>query len=728
MTRPVPAPAIEQSVKTCLVSGAAGVVGAALGQWLLARDWYVTALDPRPPVRLMQSAAASGCSHRLRWVHGRAADSEALQAALAGQHCVAHLERFTDSQESLAWPDAMPIHARGCEALLGACAAAQLPVLLGSSAAVYGAAVCDLTEATAAVFSDVSHPRWRVGLADAYAEQSAGSLASSAGLRYCTARLIDVYGTPLQAGDDADPSEIAEFLAHLMRNEALPLGLAGDVLRSPCHADDAAEALGLLLESLSGLGPAEPAAILGQAFNIGRREPATLAHLADLLEHLSGRRVGRNAAQGLGSAAAVQRRVPIVDKLHEVLGWRARVSLRDGLARVLADLGLRTSDACAADPVIQVPFIQADLHLDNSLLQTLGLALASGQVTNHGPQAVALEAELGEWFGQPVALSGSGTGGLTAALLALGRRGVAILPSFTYLATLNAVRAAGMTPLFCDIDPGTWTMSAVHLRQLVERNRGVAAVVPVTVFGVVPDLAALAALTRPRGIALVLDDAHGWGSQSDAYRFADLRVLSMHATKNLAAVEGGVVLANDSRLLQAARLRIHHGLDAQQPLFSVHGGNFKISELHAAVGRQGLRHLAEDLQARRGHAERLAELIDRCPGLTRQQQNPQAISGWQNLGVRLELPAGACMDTAVADLRLRGVQARRYFWPPLHHLPGLPKQSLSNTEDLARRQLCLPLAHRMDPAQLMAMESILPSWAGRWSAPSAENRWTQEAA
>lgn len=482
------------------------------------------------------------------------------------------------------------------------------------------------------------------------------------------------------------------------------------------------------MESLAGMGPAEPAAILGQAFVVGRREPTTLAHLARTLDELSGRRVCLDSNRGLASAQAVSRRVPVVTKLWKLLGWQARMDLSAGLALVLSELDLLQRPVRPQVPLVQVPFIQPDLHLDSGLLQALGMVLASGQVTNQGPQAHALETELSQWFGQSVAVCGSGTGGLTAALLALGRRGVAILPSFTYLATLNAVRSAGLTPLFCDIDPGTWTMSAVHLRQLVEQNRGVAVVVPVTVFGVVPDLSALAALTKPRGIALVLDDAHGWGSQSDTYRFADLRVLSMHATKNLAAVEGGVVLANDPNLLQAARLRIHHGLDTQQPLISVHGGNFKISELHAAVGRQGLRHLTQDLQARRGHAERLAEMIDRCPGLTRQQQNPQATSGWQNLGVQLELSAGACMDSAVADLRLRGVQARRYFWPPLHQLPGLPRQCLPLTEDLARRQLCLPLAHQMDPAQLLAMESILPGWAERWSAHSAKNNWAQEAA
>lgn len=387
-----------------------------------------------------------------------------------------------------------------------------------------------------------------------------------------------------------------------------------------------------------------------------------------------------------------------------------------GLPQTSQDASAGRDPGGGAGEPCAVPFVRPELHVDAALMASLEAILRSGQVSNHGSQAQAFEQEMGAWFSQPVALCGSGTAGLTAGLLALGRRGKAILPAFTYIATRNAVLSAGLQPLYGDIDLHTWTLCPRHLEALLQAHGDVAVVVAVTVFGVTPDLAALAALTEPRGIALVVDDAHGWGSESRDYARADLRVLSLHATKNLAAVEGGVILARDPALLQAARLRVHHGLDHAAPLDSVHGGNFRMSELHAAVGRQNLRHLADNLRARRDHAERLAQLVDGLEGLERQGQRPGCRSGWQNFGARLALADSGAMDAAVADLQARGVMARRYFWPPLHRLAGAPPCALPVTDALMRQQLCLPLFHHMHEAHHQHLARVLPAWLARWRA------------
>src|SRR5207237_4206085 len=109
-----------------------------------------------------------------------------------------------------------------------------------------------------------------------------------------------------------------------------------------------------------------------------------------------------------------------------------------------------------------------------------------------------------------------------------------------------------------------------------------------------------------RGAALVLDSAHGFGTEDGAARCpraAPVQAYSFHATKTLPAVEGGAVVASDVRLLAEVRRLRNHGI-ASDPLASAPGFNAKMSELHAAVGLRSLQGLEAVLARRREYAER----------------------------------------------------------------------------------------------------------------------------
>jgi dTDP-4-amino-4,6-dideoxygalactose transaminase len=362
----------------------------------------------------------------------------------------------------------------------------------------------------------------------------------------------------------------------------------------------------------------------------------------------------------------------------------------------------------------RIPWVRPILDPDESLLADIQAALSSGRVTNDGPTLREFERRLATYLGTEdcVAVS-SGSAALLLAMWALDvRGGTAVLPAFTFPATLNAILLAGLTPVFCDIEPDTWTMSAAHLAGLLGADPSIRLVVPVNVFGVLPDLGGLRRAVGGRSVALLLDNAHGFGTEQGGARCpgeAPVQAYSFHATKILPAVEGGAIVAADPRLLAEVRRLRNHGV-ASELLASTPGFNAKMSELHAAVGVRSLRGIDATLARRREYAERMRRtIVADCPEAFSVQTVPPGMrSNFQNLGVlcrRGGRPDVAAIQTAFDGA---GIETRRYFWPPLHHLPPYRGRCvLPVTDAVSEAILCLPLHSRMDAPVLDRIEEAL---------------------
>jgi dTDP-4-amino-4,6-dideoxygalactose transaminase len=378
---------------------------------------------------------------------------------------------------------------------------------------------------------------------------------------------------------------------------------------------------------------------------------------------------------------------------------------RSGVAREGLDV---------TDPPERIPWVKPILDPDESLMADIHAALSSGRVTNDGPNLREFERRLASYLGAEdcVAVS-SGSAALLLAIWALELRGgTAVLPAFTFPATLNAILLAGMTPVFCDIEPDTWTMNPVHLTGLLAADPSIRLVVPVNVFGVQPDVGAVRRAIGSRAPVLLLDNAHGFGTEQGGARCppeVPLQAYSFHATKLLPAVEGGAVVATDPRLLAEIRRLRNHGV-ASDPLASAPGFNAKMSELHAAVGLRSLRGLDAALARRREYAERLRRTMatDCAEAFTVQAIPPGMRSNFQNLGVLCR--RAGCSNVAAVQTALdrAGIETRRYFWPPLHQLRAYRGRcSLPVTEAVSEAILCLPLHSRMDPPVLERIEEAL---------------------
>lgn len=343
-------------------------------------------------------------------------------------------------------------------------------------------------------------------------------------------------------------------------------------------------------------------------------------------------------------------------------------------------------------------------------MKELRASLESGLLTNNGPHLRSLEARAAAYLGTDEAVAVScGADALLLAVAALEPSGAAVLPAFTYIASLSAVAHAGLRPVFCDIDPETWTMDPARLEEILRRERGVSVVMPVNVFGVPPELEEIAGLARRAGAEMIYDNAQGFGTETEGLRLPReplAQVFSLHATKLLPAVEGGLIVSRRPELLGRIRRLRNHGL-AEDLFDSTPGYNAKMDELHALVGLHSLRGFSEALKRRRSYGERLTGFLRReAPGFFTTQRVPAGVlPNFQNLGALCAVPDEDALASVIEELARRGVGARRFFYPPLHRLkihrdgPSLPV-----TERVCRSQLCLPIHSRMTEKDLRAIE------------------------
>lgn len=707
-----------------LITGGSGFIGVAIAETLLGRGHEVTCLDVVPGYRLGSVEKLPG----FRLVIGDVQDAALVDSLVSAADFVFHLGAVVGVDEYIQRPlDVLDVNILGTRLVLSACMKHDRPVIFASSSETYGKATGLLKEDGDHLFGDLANSRWSYALTKAVGEQYAVALGRR-GLRYAIVRYFNVYG-PLMDHPGMG-RVISKFLGYIRDGRPLPLVDGGDAVRCYCYIDDAVDAtlriFGALCEGNRRVS--------GQAFNIGKPDPVPVRELAELMITLSGHTHGTVDVPGIAffgdGFEEIPYRVPDVSTMREILGFEAKTELVDGLAMVLGYWKLlapgmeeRSRRTSLVGPELgHVPFVRPCLEVNPDLLDTVSGALTSGRVTNFGSLTTRFEKELAAWLGRDrsVVLS-SGSFALLLGLRALElAQGSVVLPSFTYLSTLSAVVNAGFRPVFCDIVPDRWTMCPGHLERILASEKDVRAVIPVNVYGVPPDLERIADLCRARGVAIVYDNAHGFGTVYNGRQVfpdADVQTCSLHATKVLPAVEGGLVVCRDDMVLERVRSLANHGF-ADNPLDSGFGFNAKMSELHAAVGLNSLAGLPDALARRRAYAARLRQVLE-AEGESKfglQSLPADAQVNNQNLAVLCRFAAKAGIDAVIKAFASHGVEARRYFWPPLHHLRMFEGRfSLPVTDQVSAQLVCLPLHSRMDESTLVRVEQAIRSTARDFS-------------
>lgn len=329
-------------------------------------------------------------------------------------------------------------------------------------------------------------------------------------------------------------------------------------------------------------------------------------------------------------------------------------------------------------------FVKPTIPSLDEILRYYRPSFEDAMLTNAGAVA-RLEAAVAERLGVSncVAVS-SCTSGLILVLKALGVKGEVILPSFTFFATGHAVLWNGLTPVFADCDPRSWTVDAADVETKITVRTG--AILGVHLYGNAAPVDELQEIARRRGVRLIFDAAHAFGSVyrgSPVGRFGDAEVFSLSPTKLLVAGEGGLVCTNDSTLARLIRAARNYG-DAGSYNPELLGLNARMSEFNAALALAGLDLMAHKIERHNHIANRYTKILAGTPGISFQKVRQQDCSVYKDFSILIREPEfGMSRDEVARALGAQNIATRKYFDPPLH------RQRLFATHDV-ERSLVLP--------------------------------------
>ena len=328
----------------------------------------------------------------------------------------------------------------------------------------------------------------------------------------------------------------------------------------------------------------------------------------------------------------------------------------------------------------------------------------------------AFEREFADYLGAKHAIGvANGTDALLLALRALGvgPGDEVIVPSFTFFASAEPIGLVGATPVWCDVDPSTFVMTAEMVREVMTPKTK--AVIAVHLFGNVAPIEEIAAL----GVPVIEDAAQSAGTRlADGRRTGTLGTIatfSFFPSKNLGAFgDGGMVTTGDDALAETVeKLRFHGSKDKQT--FELVGHNSRLDALQAGILRVQLPHLDAWADGRRAAAAAYAEAgLGELVSLP--VPTPGAEPAWHLYVVRSERA-----DELIGVLKDAGIGTAAYYRVPAHLQPALraypPTVDLPGTEEAARTNLALPMSPVLTRAQVdevVAAAGALARGVGHW--------------
>ena len=337
-----------------------------------------------------------------------------------------------------------------------------------------------------------------------------------------------------------------------------------------------------------------------------------------------------------------------------------------------------------------------------------------------GREVEAFEEAFAAYVGVPHAIGvGNGTDALELALRAAG-----VIPgdlvftvSHTAVATVAAIELAGGTPVFVDIDPGTYTMDPGSLTTALKHapKGRPKAVIPVHLYGQPADMPAILELARQHGLMVIEDCAQSLGATLEGRKigsWGDMAAFSFYPTKNLGALgDGGMVTARDVELAEEVRSLRQYGWQ-QQHISDIPGRNSRLDELQAAILRAKLRYLDEENYKRRKiaveYSKQLGDSFLRLP-----VEKPGSISVYHQYVVK-----SGKRNLLKEHLRTLGVDTAVHYPVPVHKQPayaGDPRiapSGLAVTERSCMEVLSLPMFPELPASAIQAVCEAIRSFKG----------------
>lgn len=293
----------------------------------------------------------------------------------------------------------------------------------------------------------------------------------------------------------------------------------------------------------------------------------------------------------------------------------------------------------------------------------------------------------------------SGTAALDVALKMINIRpgDEVIIPALTYIATANAVLYQHATPVLADIEPRTFNIAPNSVAERITKKTK--CIMPIDYGGQGNDYDSLSSIAEEHGIYLVVDGAESFGGEHKGKplcSYGTVSTTSFHAAKIITSVEGGMIFTNDDELADRARMIRNQGEDPQKKYYhTLLGHNYRMTDLHAAIGIAQFSRLDSIIRKRASIAEYYSKNLKDCTGaITLPYVAPHNRHAWFFYAVLID----NC-DAVEQYLNEKGIGIRR-GWPlPIHYQPvykdllGVCRCPIA--EMVAERVMNLPMYYTM---------------------------------
>lgn len=358
---------------------------------------------------------------------------------------------------------------------------------------------------------------------------------------------------------------------------------------------------------------------------------------------------------------------------------------------------------------------QIDQHDIDAVVAVLG-----AEFLTQGPVVGQFEQALASYCGAQHAIAvNSATSALHIACLALGvgPGDIVWTSAITFVASANCAIYCGASVDFVDIDPVSYNMSVPQLREKLETARKAGklpkVVIPVHMTGQSCDMESIHQLGQEFGFKIIEDASHAVGARYQGKavgcgRYSDITVFSFHPVKIITSGEGGMALTNDELLARSLRRLRSHGLTGNAPEMDPRpddelwnyqqvelGFNYRITDIHAALGLSQMRHLDDFVRARNDLARRYDELLVNLP-LSTPAQASDSYSSYHLYVVRLSLPQIRKTQKEVfRELHARGIMVNLHYIPvylqPFYQRMGFARGQCPEAERYFKEALSIPL-------------------------------------
>lgn len=366
-------------------------------------------------------------------------------------------------------------------------------------------------------------------------------------------------------------------------------------------------------------------------------------------------------------------------------------------------------------------------NLSGNEARYLAQCIETTFVSSVGPFVERFETMVAEAAGSAQAVAtASGTTGLHVALVAAGVRpgDLVVLPSFTFIASANAIAHAGATPWLFDSDQASWTLDPELLARTLAgetrpqdggvvhkaSGRRVGALLPVHTLGLPADMDAIVTTARAYGLPVVADGAAALGAtekgRPPGKLGADLTVFSFNGNKTVTSGGGGAVTGDDPALMKLVRHLTTTARTGEDYSHDRVGFNYRMTNLEAAVGCAQMERLAEFVAAKRRIRATYDQALTGRPGVGLFPEPARVQSACWFSGLTLAPPAPSPERVRQA-LREASIEARP-FWKPMHRQPpfaDVPRTAMPVTDDIWKRILTLPCSTHLtadDQARVIA--------------------------